>query len=450
MLRAACAEAARWAPPDGSSGDHLRPAPWVAVNVSPVQLTEDEFLTDVVEALATSGLVPDRLCLEITETAAITDLHATVDRLTALRALGVRVALDDFGTGHSSLTLLRHLPVDSVKIDRSFVDRVTSDPADAVLVRLVVEAAHSLGLRVCAEGVETEDQARQLVSMGCDSAQGWLFGRPRAACPDTGLVLAASREGPVATGGDDVLPLGGRDELILVTTPEGRISYASASSVPLLGWSPHELVGSRMVDHLVPEDRAALDAGPGGTTGDHHTADGRADSTTVHRVRHRHGGTRWLESTTRSIRSREGAVREVLTVSRDVTEKVETHQALASSEAMFRHAFDDAPIGMALTGLDGSFLRVNKALAALLGRSTGDLATATVAEVTHPDDLATDRANVDLLRQGHEDTHQVRKRYLRPDGTPVPVLVHATVVAGTTGAPAHVFAHVLPQEPAGA
>jgi PAS domain S-box-containing protein len=112
---------------------------------------------------------------------------------------------------------------------------------------------------------------------------------------------------------------------------------------------------------------------------------------------------------------------------------------------MFRHAFDDAPIGMALTALDGSFLRVNKAFAALVGWTTEQLDGLRVPDITHPHDLAVDRANVAEIEAGRAVVQEVCKRYRRPDGSDVPVVVHATVVQPWRGRPAHVFAHVLPQ-----
>ena len=434
VLETACREAAGW--PTGPSGL----PPTVSVNVSPVQLSQRGFLDDVTAALSGSGLSPDRLCLEITETAAITDLASTAARLEELRNLGVRLALDDFGSGYSSLTLLRALPVHLVKIDRSFIERVTRDTADAVLVRLVIEAAHSLGRRVCAEGVETVDQARQLVTMGCDAAQGWLFGRPQPVSPELARALGErSAAVPLGSGGDvPLLPLGGNDELVLATTPDRVITYASASCGPMLGWVPQEVVGTSVQDYLHPDEQARAAAGED-------LATLHSEGTTLHRTRHRNGTTRWLESTTRQLTDEEGRVREVLSVSRDVTPTVTAQRALADSEAMFRHAFDDAPIGMALTALDGSFMRVNKAFAALVGWTTDQLDGLRVPDITHPDDLAADRANVLELEAGRAVVQQVSKRYLRPDGSPVPVVVQATVVHGRRGRPAHVFAHVLPQ-----
>jgi diguanylate cyclase (GGDEF)-like protein/PAS domain S-box-containing protein len=431
VLRTACRDAARWSA--GPSGAQ----PTVAVNVSPVQLAESRFIEDVTRALADSGLAADRLCLEITETAAIADLAATAARLEELRVLGVRLALDDFGAGHSSLTLLRSLPVHLVKIDRSFVERVTRNTADAVLVRLVVEAAHSLGQRVCAEGVETVEQAEQLVALGCDSAQGWLFGRPERACERLTARLRADRgTGAPARVDAPALPLGGSDELVLVTTPDRIITYASASSAAMLGWLPQEVVGTSTLEHVHPEDRARIPVPA------HSPAE--AEGATVWRVHHRDGSLRWLEVTTRLLTDDDGAVREVLSVCRDVTGTVAAQQALADSEAMFRHAFDYAPIGMALTGLDGSFLRVNKAFAALLDTTTEVLNALRVQDITHPDDLAADRVNVAALADGSELTQDVSKRYRTPEGRDVPVVVHARVVHDQGGSPSHVFAHILP------
>jgi diguanylate cyclase (GGDEF)-like protein len=186
VLATACHQGAAWA-------DGVEPALSVAVNVSPVQLAQPGFLDVVLEALSDSGLPPDRLCLEITETAAVSDLPETARVLGELRNRGVRIALDDFGTGHSSLTMLRSLPLDVVKIDRSFVEKVACSDQDAVLVRLVIDMTHTLGLQVCAEGVETPDQARQLIVMGCDLAQGWYFGMPEA--PTGHLARTSTRVG---------------------------------------------------------------------------------------------------------------------------------------------------------------------------------------------------------------------------------------------------------------
>ena len=187
VLVHACRQAVAWTRAGGS--------PLVmSVNVSPVQLRESSFVDDVREALEESGLEPERLVLEVTETAIVTDVPDAAATLRKVRDLGVQWALDDFGTGHSSLTLLRNLPLQSVKIDRSLISKVATGAQDAVLVQLVVDAAHTLGLRVCAEGIEEVDQAQQLVSLGCDvgsrEPRRWCsppaFPSPRRAGPGSG------------------------------------------------------------------------------------------------------------------------------------------------------------------------------------------------------------------------------------------------------------------------
>ncbi|MFQ1000688.1 EAL domain-containing protein [Modestobacter sp. SSW1-42] len=423
VLQTACREAAGWAA--GPSGL----LPTVAVNVSPVQLAQRGFIDDVTAALTDSGLAPDRLCLEITETAAITDLDATAARLAQVRDLGVRLALDDFGTGHSALSLLRALPVHLVKIDRSFIEQVASDTADAVLARLVIEAAHSLGRRVCAEGVETAEQAQQLVAMGCDSAQGWLFGRPEPASPRLAALLTSrALSEPLAAGA--VLPLG-NDELVLVTTPGRIVTYASATSQAVLGWLPQEITGTDLTSSFYLDDPAPT--GPWD------------DGTAVHRVRHRDGSVRWLESTTRQLTDDAGRVREVLSVSRDVTATVQARRALTDSELMFRHAFDDAPIGMLLARTDGTLLRANRAFSALLGTGTEALQHRRVQDLTPVADRAGQFSAVRALFAVADGRTELSTSFRHADGSDVPVTVRVSVVRDADGAPTSVFAHVLPE-----
>ncbi|GAA4702060.1 cyclic Di-GMP phosphodiesterase RmdA [Pseudonocardia yuanmonensis] len=173
VLGEACREAASWQEELGID------APYVSVNVSPVQLPEQGFVEDVVSLLAETGLAPDRLQLEITEQAVLGDEPASMDALSALRAAGVRLALDDFGTGYSSLAWLRRLPVHALKIDGSFIDGLRHerpDPVDESIVGSLVTMAHALGLEVTAEWVETDLQAERLRRLGCDLGQGRWFG----------------------------------------------------------------------------------------------------------------------------------------------------------------------------------------------------------------------------------------------------------------------------------
>jgi EAL domain-containing protein (putative c-di-GMP-specific phosphodiesterase class I) len=150
----------------------------LAVNVSARQFHDAGFVADLRALLATTGAPASRLKLEITESLLINDMEDVVEKMAEIQALGVRFALDDFGTGYSSLAYLQRLPLDQLKIDRSFVRDLESNVNDAAIARTVVALAHSLGLQVVAEGVETEAQRELLAQMGCDAYQGYLFGRP--------------------------------------------------------------------------------------------------------------------------------------------------------------------------------------------------------------------------------------------------------------------------------
>jgi len=170
VLNEACREAARWPAPMG-----------VAVNVSPVQFRMAGFLATVRAALQDTGLPPGRLELEVTEGILLNDTEETLGILAELRALGVRLAMDDFGTGYASLGYLQKFHFDKIKIDRSFVQNLGTDPNAAAIVRAVVGLSDALGMAANAEGVETEQQAAMLRSHGCREVQGFLFAKPMPA-----------------------------------------------------------------------------------------------------------------------------------------------------------------------------------------------------------------------------------------------------------------------------
>ena len=174
VLREACAQARRWR----ECGWHLA----VAVNLSPVQLRNGSLLPAIDAALKDAGLEPGRLELELTEGTLMENVQQKGgDFLCELAADGVRLAIDDFGTGYSSLAYLKHLPVSTIKIDRSFVRDLGRQAQDEALVRGIVTLGHSLGKRVVAEGVENETQLQLLREMGCNEAQGFLIAPPQAA-----------------------------------------------------------------------------------------------------------------------------------------------------------------------------------------------------------------------------------------------------------------------------
>jgi diguanylate cyclase (GGDEF)-like protein len=190
VLRRACVEAAHW------------PAPLtVSINLSPAQFRGEQLVQHVKRALEQSGLAPQRLELEITETLLMRNTEQVVRMLRTLSALGVRVAMDDFGTGCSSLAYLWRFPFDKLKIDKAFTQALADDPKVNLIVRAVISLAHSLEIRVNAEGVETPGQLRMLQKHGCDEFQGYLLGHPVAA--GTLQHGAAATQAPARPGPSD-------------------------------------------------------------------------------------------------------------------------------------------------------------------------------------------------------------------------------------------------------
>jgi len=183
ILRQACRAAAGW-PESGG------PAPYVAVNVSPLQLDDPAFPAQVARILAETGLSPHRLELEITETALVGDTAIAARRLAAFRDVGIAVAIDDFGTGQSSLSTLGRLPFSRLKIDKSFVADLGRRDGKAPIIDMIIGLGASLGLAITAEGIETPEQAEALASRGVATGQGFLFARP---------VLPADAERLIAT-----------------------------------------------------------------------------------------------------------------------------------------------------------------------------------------------------------------------------------------------------------
>ncbi|WP_395307446.1 bifunctional diguanylate cyclase/phosphodiesterase [Mycobacterium sp. AMU20-3851] len=172
VMRTACGEFARWRA-NGVGLDAV-----LRVNVSPVQLVADGFAESVAAIVAEFGLPPGSVCLEITESIVVQDIEITRVTLAKLHEAGVQVAIDDFGTGYSVLSLLKSLPVDALKIDKSFVRDLGADPGDLAIVRAIIALAEAFDLQLVAEGVETETAASTLLRHGCHRAQGFLLSRP--------------------------------------------------------------------------------------------------------------------------------------------------------------------------------------------------------------------------------------------------------------------------------
>jgi EAL domain-containing protein (putative c-di-GMP-specific phosphodiesterase class I) len=174
----------------------------VAVNLSARMLLDQSLPDEIARRIADAGVDPARLTLEITETSIMADPTSSAGILSRLSAMGISISIDDFGTGYSSLSYLKRLPVDEIKIDRSFVTSMASDEDDAVIVRSIIELGRTLGLRVVAEGVEIEQTWNRLEALGCDVVQGYLLSRPVPAEKLTHLLTRSA-----ATGSSFVRPV---------------------------------------------------------------------------------------------------------------------------------------------------------------------------------------------------------------------------------------------------
>jgi predicted signal transduction protein with EAL and GGDEF domain len=172
VLEGVCTQLVAWSRQPNL--DHLT----LAMNVSAREFRSPEFVSRVLGVIHRVGADPRKLVLEFTESLLVNDMEETISEMNALKACGVGFALDDFGTGYSSLSYLKHLPLDQLKIDRSFVRDILVDSSDAAIARTIIALGNSLGLTVIAEGVETEEQRKVLVGEGCQGFQGFHFGRP--------------------------------------------------------------------------------------------------------------------------------------------------------------------------------------------------------------------------------------------------------------------------------
>jgi len=173
IIREACKQLALWKEKPGYKDYYL------AVNVSAKQFRHQEFVDHVLKIVDESGINPSRLKFELTESILVANVEETITKMSILKSIGIGFALDDFGTGYSSLAYLKRLPLDQLKIDRSFVRDVLVDPNDAIIIRTIIALGNSMGLSVIAEGVENHDQQEFLANIGCYAYQGYLFGKPQ-------------------------------------------------------------------------------------------------------------------------------------------------------------------------------------------------------------------------------------------------------------------------------
>jgi EAL domain-containing protein (putative c-di-GMP-specific phosphodiesterase class I) len=184
VLEEACRQVREW-----QLAHPHQPPLGLSVNLSARQFQHPGLVAEIAQALSQSGLDARCLTLELTESVVMQDAEGTVAKLHALKELGIQLAIDDFGTGYSSLSYLKRFPVDTLKIDRSFVDGIGQDAQDTAIVQSVVALAKTLHLSVTGEGIETREQAARLRALGCDRGQGYLFARPLPA-EDVAALLA--------------------------------------------------------------------------------------------------------------------------------------------------------------------------------------------------------------------------------------------------------------------
>ena len=257
VLRAACAQTKAWL-------DAGLRVPRITVNVSGKQFHAPQMTETVVSALKASGLAPQYLGIELTESAVMGNAERHIRTLHELKALGVTLSIDDFGTGYSSLSYLKRFPLDELKIDRSFVSGVDTDPDNAAIVIAIIAMAHCLGLSVVAEGVETEAQHAFLKSKACDECQGFLFAKPMPA-EAFGKLLgagAASKPAPAAAKPDPpAAPPAAKSAAPAATT--AKSAAAKPAEPPLTATQPMATLARRAAAKSAPPAATPKPAGPG-------------------------------------------------------------------------------------------------------------------------------------------------------------------------------------------
>jgi diguanylate cyclase (GGDEF)-like protein/PAS domain S-box-containing protein len=249
VIREACRQAAEW-----RSTMPATAAPVVCVNVSGRQFGPD-LIGVVDEALKISGIEPGMLTLEVTESILMDNLDTAGSVLKELKELGVSIAIDDFGTGYSSLAYLKGFPIDVLKIDRSFVKGLGTDPEDTAIVAAIMGMAHALGLEVVAEGVETPEQLARLRVLGCEKAQGFYFFRPSDAATISAIARREAHEsGPVGHfEGAGLIPTGAAlSSTVLVADDAADVRLLSRASLSAVGFDVHEAAtGSEAIQKAV-------------------------------------------------------------------------------------------------------------------------------------------------------------------------------------------------------
>ncbi|HUR18388.1 MAG TPA: EAL domain-containing protein [Acidimicrobiales bacterium] len=240
VLEEACRQAQEW-----RTRLSDRPPLVMAVNVSARQF-DPGLVAMVTGVLDRTGMPASNLCLELTESIVMADVESTIDLLRGLKILGVTLSIDDFGTGYSSLAYLRRLPIDELKIDRSFVDGLGQEPEDTAIVAGVVAMAQALELSVVAEGVETKEQLERLRVLGCESVQGYYFSRPIPAAALEDLLVEEWAALARRQAGPDADPGGYHGEVVVVADDSPEVLQLAAVSLTAAGFEVHQAPNGRV------------------------------------------------------------------------------------------------------------------------------------------------------------------------------------------------------------
>jgi diguanylate cyclase (GGDEF)-like protein/PAS domain S-box-containing protein len=440
VLRTACDQLARWKN-YGKVADDFR----VSVNLCAEDLTNPGLAEEVGHVLATSGLEPGLLALEVTETGLVSDTEAALKCLRDIRRLGVHLAVDDFGTGYSSLSYLNMFPVEVVKIDKSFVSGLGRDADATTLVRGVLSLTRALGLTAVAEGIEDEIQLDALRRLGCSLGQGYLWSRPvppeefpggfnMPPAPDPEALLALAPPGPQVTDRDqqlgwavlDALPTAlaviGTDGTILATNLSWKHLVVENGRVP----SYHSVGANYLAvceqSHGPRAAEATLAA-----RGLRAVLAGERDAFTLEYDANDDGKARRFLVLISPVASRAGGA---VVAHLDITERHAAEQALAESEERFHSIFDQAPLGIFRLSVDGRIVDANPALCKILGRVPQELHGAL------PSDLFEERVEFPESGGAHDRTEgprYARYRARQPDGGVRVVQVNDVVAADGKG-----------------
>ena len=406
----------------------------VSVNVSPQQFL-DGLAEKVSQVLWETGLAPDTLILEITESAAMEDTEFTKSTLQELKRLGVRLSIDDFGTGYSSLSYLKNLPVDNLKIDRSFINGLEDDPANIAVTNAVIALSRSLGLQVVAEGVETVEQLANLQELGCDLAQGFYFSKPLPPEEMSELLAGPSELGDTdvrrttrafgyfsqAKSADEKAQLlnraiaAGTDSIVITdhTKPDCPIIYLNERFEQVTGYSAEETLGynCRFLQGD-DEDQPALEGVRAAIK------EGQEYSCVLRNYR-KDGTMFWNELRIAPVYDKDGILTNYIGIQNDVTERVQEQRELREREEQLRAILVDYSSDViTVLNRDGTIRYQSPSSDQVLGYKPEDLYGLSAFEMIHPEDHSRVYEELEkILNNPGGNSSPVQLKYRHADGS---------------------------------